>query len=145
MPQLRAQELREQVVVAVPGRLRLDAVDEEVVRHEPLGDVGAVGAARHRVREIGCEPLGDRGREQEVADVVRLAPQHLREQVLGGGTLVERERLEHRRVRLALPVREHEQPQSGRPALGAGEQGRERLRLGLHLEAVEELARLAPG
>ena len=142
VPELGAEQLGEKVVVAVPGRLRLDAVDEEVLGHEALGHVRAVGAAGHRVGEIRREALGDRGREQEVANVVGLPPQHFGKQVLGRRTLVEGERLENRRVRVARATREHEQPQPCRPALGADEQRREGLRVDPYTQVVEERARL---
>ena len=140
--QLRAEQLGEQVVVAVPGRLRVDPVDEEVVGDEALGDVRTVGAAGHRVGEVGREALGDRRGEEEVPNVLGLPPQHLCEQVLGRRPAVEGERLEHTRIRADAVVREHEQPQPGGPALRPDEQRRERLRVDFEREAVEKLARL---
>src|SRR5204862_205017 len=44
VPELRAQQLREEMVVAIPGRLRVEPLDEDVVGDEALREVSAVRA-----------------------------------------------------------------------------------------------------
>ena len=108
VPELRAQQLREEMVVAIPGRLRVEPLDEDVVGDEALREVSAVRAFGHGIREIGREPLGDGGREEEVARLVGLSPQHFGQEVLRRGTLVEVDRLERRHLRASGPVCERE-------------------------------------
>ena len=144
VPQLRPQELGEEMLVAVPRRVRVEPIDEEVLRDDSLGDVSAVGSIRHRIGEIGREAFGDRRGEQEVSDVVRLTPQHLGEQVFGRGSLVEPDDGIHRRaVPLAGAVGEREQTHSCRPPFGLLEQHGEGRVVELDAEAVQQHARLA--
>ena len=67
--QARAQDVGEQVVVAVPTALGIEGNQEQVAALEVLEHPGAVGAASDRVAQGSGEALEDGGVDEEVADL----------------------------------------------------------------------------
>src|SRR4051794_9710493 len=143
--QLGPQELGEKMVVAVPGGLGVEALDEDIVGNKPLCEVRAVVTPGHRIREIRREALCNGCCEQEVARIFGLPLEHLREQIIGSGTLVQLDRLEDGYVLAARSMRKREEADPGGPALGLLEQEGQHVRLELDTEPVEQLARLVGG
>src|SRR5688500_10367484 len=78
----RAENVGEQVVVAVPGAVRVERNEEEVAALEVLEHAGAVGTAGDGVAERTGEPVEHSGAEQEVADLARLSGKDLVGQVV---------------------------------------------------------------
>ena len=116
------QHVGEQVVVAVPGALRVERDDEEVAALEVLQHPGAVGAAGDRVAQGAGEPVEDGGAEQEVADLGGLAGQHLVGEVVDDEPVAAGERLDEAGDLVALrdaAQGERGELEAGDPALGA--------------------------
>ena len=85
----RAQQLREQAVVAEPLAARVEP------EHEPVGALERRPACRapellagQRVREVAADAVDDRRAQQERAQLRRLAVEHLGEQVVADHAVV---------------------------------------------------------
>ena len=86
----------------------------ECIQHRP-----AVPPAGHRIAERTTQPLQNAGGEEELADLVRLALQHLLDQVVEDVAVIAR-KVGNERAQLAPPLhRQGRQLQGGYPALGA--------------------------
>ena len=81
--ELGSEEIAEQVVVAVPLAAIVERDDERIRAREGLERIGRVVRAEHRVAQGWRHPVEDRRAEQERLEIVRLAPQHLFEEVVG--------------------------------------------------------------
>lgn len=122
--EVRAEHLRKQGVQPVPGR-SVDAFEEGVGAGEAGQGPVAVAAAGELVRQVGVEPVGDAGPQQQLLRRGRLRGEHLREQVVGDRGAVGGERADERlRVGAALH-RQRGQAQPGRPAVGTFDQPRD--------------------
>ena len=77
-----AQRVGEEVVVAVPPALVVERDDEQVLALEGLEHRLTVGAAGQRVAEAAGQLVEHGGVEQERAHLVRLAVQHLLDEVV---------------------------------------------------------------
>ncbi len=123
--QLGAQELGEQRVVAMPGAALVERRREHPAVRQPRQHRVAVRRAGERVGELGAQRLDGRGAQQEVAQLRRLAGQHLADQVVadrrvGAGEVLD----EGARVGM-LRQRHGSEAQRCRPALRAPPQRRE--------------------
>ena len=118
-PQLQAQQIGEQAVVAEPGPGAVECGDEGVLVLELLEDRLGSGAAGEGVGQRPADALEDRGSQEQVAHLRRLALEHLGEEVARHGALAARE-LRHEpcwvRVRAQ---RDRRQTHTGRPSLRA--------------------------
>ena len=124
-PQLEAQQIGEQVVVAEPGPGGVERGDERVLVFELLEDRLGARAAGERVGQRPADALEDRGAQEQVAHLRRLALQHLGEEVARHGPLAARE-LGHEPLRVRVRgQRDRRQAQAGRPSLGAFVQRRD--------------------
>ena len=139
LEELSAQDLREEMVVPVPRRVRAHALDEEVLVDELLERSGAI-RPRESLGQIGGQPVDDRGLEEEPPGFLRLRLQGFLYQVVDGGALVE-ERVHDS----ATLERQGEKAQPGGPALGAREQRLEEPGLQFHRERGEKLPRFVLG
>jgi hypothetical protein len=140
--ELVPQELREEMVVAVPLASRVERHEEQVGALDTLEQLGGVPIARHRLAQRRAEPLQDRGAQQELAKPVRLLRQDL-VQVVADLSVLARQRL-HARAPVPVPLdRQRRQPQPGGPALGARVQRPDIARVEAQAErVVQELGRL---
>ena len=138
------QQVGEQGVVAVPAVV--DGVGEEHARPlEVVEPHGGVGVGRQEGGQVGGEPFGDAGAEQEALRVGILAVEHLLEQVVGHRSLGRR-RADHDLVRVArVGERTGGEPEAGRPALGARPQRAHVLGPEVEARALEQLAGLVEG
>ena len=116
--ELHAEQLREQVMVAIPLASLVERRQEQV---------RALQFAQQRGRPLGLEDgiaqrsgqaLQDRRAQQERPDGVRLADQHLRAQVVGDMAVVAVEGGDEGARVLSAAKRKPSQVQPGRPALG---------------------------
>ena len=115
--QLEPQEVGEQMVVAKPGAVRVERGDERVCLLEVEQDPLRARAAGHRVGQAPRDPVEDRGPQQELPHLRRLALQHLRHQISRDASLAAGE-VTHESLRVRMPVeRDRCQPQAGDPAL----------------------------
>ena len=138
-----AQDLAEEVVVAVPAAMVVEGDQRQVRVLEPLEAGRAVLAAGHDVAQRRRQALEDRGLEQEVAGVGRLAVEHLGRQVVDELAVVACERGDERVGLGAAAQREPGELQPRRPALGAVLQLRDLPRREVQPErAVEQRGRL---
>ena len=118
-PQLEAQQIGEQVVVAEPGAGGVERGDERVLVFEPLEDRLGSGAAGERIGQRAADALEDRRAQEQVAYLRRLALEHLGEEVARHGPLAAGE-LGHEALRVRVRgQRDRRQAQTGRPSLGA--------------------------
>ena len=130
----RAQQLREQQVVAEPLAARVHA------QHKPVGalqlreDVTARTLSGQRVGQVAADAVDDRGAQEEAAQPRRLAIEHLGQQVVADDAVVARELLDEALGVVAALQAVRGQPQPGAPALGAGAQRRDQL--GREVDAV---------
>ena len=90
--QLRAQQLAQQRVVAVPGPVVAERGDQRVLALELREHVLGVRAAGQPVGEVAADEVDDRRAQQEVDEVVRLLGEHLGDQVVGHRGVVAGER-----------------------------------------------------
>ena len=118
-PQLEAQEVGEQVVVAERGAGGVERGDERVLGFQPLQDRLGSGAARERLGQRAADALEDRRAQQQLAYLWRLAVEHLGEEVARHGPFAAGE-LGHEAVGIRVRgQRDGRQPHTGRPPLGA--------------------------
>lgn len=121
--ELRSKQLGEQPVIAVPGPPWVNGDDECVGALELGQPLGAVQTAGNGVGQPAADLVGDAGVEQEVADLRRLAGEHLGKQIVGHGAVVAGEG-GHEPGRVGVPVQGQKgQPKPRRPAFGARPQG----------------------
>ena len=88
LEELRAQDLREEMVVPVPRRVRADALDEEVLVDELLERGGAIRPCQS-LGQIGRQPVDDRRLEEEPPGLLGLRLQGFLYEVVDSGALVE--------------------------------------------------------
>jgi hypothetical protein len=116
---VRAQDVGEQVVVAVPLPAVVERHQEQVgvlQAHEPAP---APRAAGDGVAQRPGESFEDRRLEQEAPDVLGQARQHLLGEVVDDVAVVAGEPRDERPDVVAAPHREGRELQGGDPALGA--------------------------
>ena len=99
--QLEPQEVGEQMV-AKPGAVDVERGDERVCLLEVEQDPLRVRAAGHRVAQAPGDPVEDRGPQQELPHLRRLALQHLRHQISRDAALAAGE-VAHRSARVRMP------------------------------------------
>jgi len=121
--QVCAQDVGEQVVVAVPAPLVVEGHHEQVLPFQRLDHRPAARCPGDGVAQGRSEPVQDGGGEQEVADLVGLVVEDLLDEVVHDVAVVAGEPRDERRRVLAAPQRDGRQLQRGDPALGAGSQG----------------------
>jgi hypothetical protein len=116
--ELVPQQLREEVVVAVPLASLVERHQEQVGALDTLELLRGVPIARHGVAQRRAEPLQDRGAQQELAKPLRLFRQDLL-QVVADMSVVRRQRL-HAGVPVRVRLdRQRPEPEAGGPPLGA--------------------------
>ena len=116
--ELQAEQLGEQVVVAIPVAAVVERHQEQVGAFQLLQQPRRAVPLQDGVAQGARQALQDRGAQQERPDGVRLAGQHLRPQVVGDVAVVALEGGdEGARVRPAAE-RQPGQVEPGRPALG---------------------------
>ena len=144
-PQARAQELREQAVVAEPALVAVERGDEHPRALELLQYAGAVVAAGQRVRELAAQPLRHARAQEELAPRRRLQGEDLVGQVVGHRAVVAGE-LGDEGVRVILAGQgQPGQPQPRRPALGPLHEALELVRAQGEPEAGEHRRALLRG
>ena len=119
--QLLPEQLREQVVVAVPDALAVERDEEEVGRLHLAQDPARVLAPGDRVAQGRAEAVEQRGSQEEGADLRGLAAEHLGAEVVHDVAVVARE-LADELLGVggsATPEGERGEVETGRPALGA--------------------------
>ena len=116
---MRAQDIGEQVVVAVPVATVVEGYDEQVRPLERLEHGLGVADAGDRIAERAAQPFEDRGVEQEGADGLGLADEHLLDEVVDDVPIVAREAGDEPGGVLASLQREGRELQGGDPPLGA--------------------------
>jgi len=126
--QLRAQQLREQRVVAEPSAVGTQRRHERVLALEPSQRLLPVAPPGDRIRELPREHVGDGGLQQEVAQLRRLLCQHLCQQEARDGRVVAGEVIDERLRLIVGAQRQRREPQSGRPALRPAPESRRGLR-----------------
>jgi hypothetical protein len=85
--QLQPEQIREQVVVAEPGAFGVQRFDERVRVFEKQQDPFRARPAGQQVGQLAVDPFEQRGAQEQILDVGRLAFEHLGEQVLGDRAL----------------------------------------------------------
>ena len=119
-PELEAQEIGEQLVIAEPRPLAVDREDERVRILELEQDPLRAGRPERADRRAAVHALEDRGAEQEPPHRLGLALQDLGEQVVRHGPLAARE-LGDESLRVGVTgERERREPQSRDPPFGPG-------------------------
>ncbi len=113
------EHVGEEVVVAVPGAVIVERDDEEVGPLELLERRSTARPTGDGIAERPGERLQDRGLEQEAADVVALAFEHLPDQVVEDEAIVAGEPGDERRDIVATLHRERRELQGRDPSLGA--------------------------
>ncbi len=141
LQQVRAQDVAEQVVVAVPLPTVVERYDEQVGALQRLEHGPAAAPAGHGVAERAAEPLEDRGVEQEPAYVVGLAGEDLLDEVVDDVAVVAREAGDEAGDVVAALERQRRQLQGGDPALRASPQGREVVRPQIQRHDVVQVGR----
>ena len=86
--ELRTEEISEQVVVAIPLALIIERDDEGIRTREVLKRASRVRCAEHRIAQRRCHVIEDRRPEQETLEMVRLALEHLFQEVVGDLLLI---------------------------------------------------------
>ncbi|MFE6487492.1 hypothetical protein ACFVGN_31790, partial [Streptomyces sp. NPDC057757] len=121
--QVRAKDVREEMVIAVPAALVVEPDDEQVGPVEDFEHGSAVPASGDGVAQRAVEAAQDGRPEQEVTHVIALAGQDLVDQVVEDVPVVTGESGDEvRDVRAPLEC-ERRQLECGDPALGALLQG----------------------
>ncbi len=116
--QPRAEEIGEQVVVAVPAPPIVERDEEQVRPFERLEHRRPAGPAGHRVTQGSGEPVQDRGQEEELAIGVRLTLEDLVGQIVDDEPVVARELRDERRGVLASLHGDRGELKRRDPALG---------------------------
>jgi hypothetical protein len=117
--EVRGQDLREQVVVAVPAAGAVQRDEEQVGAVQVLEHVLAGGVAGDGLAQRATQPVEDGGLEQEGANLRRLSAEHLFGQVVHDVAVVAGEGVDERDGVGTPPKRERRQLQGCDPALGA--------------------------
>ena len=144
-PQLQPQQIREQVVVAEPGPPGVERYHERVRVLQVQQDRFRARAAGQQVGQLAVDPVEQRGAQQQILDVGRLAVQHLGQQVLSDGA-VAAGKLRHEPLRIRVPgQRDRREPQARRPPLGPLVQQRRPGRRQRDTRGVQQLAGLPLG
>jgi hypothetical protein len=118
-PQLQAQQIGEQRVVAKPRTPHIERGHEHVGAFELVQDPLRPRAAGQRVGQWAADALEHRRAQQQVAHLGGLPLEHLGHEIAGDRALGAAE-LAHERFRIGMPgERARRQPQPRRPALGA--------------------------
>ena len=118
MPQLRAQNLREQRVVAEPGAAGVERVHEAIDPLELAQECSPAGTPA-RAREFAVEPVDDRGAQQELQRLLVVAADDLGHQVVADRAVVTRKGCDEPARVGMIPKRELREPEPGGPALRA--------------------------
>ena len=143
--QLQPQQIREQVVVAKPRALGVERHDKRVGVLQFQQDPFRARAAGQQIGQFTVDPVEHGGAQQQILDVVRLALQHLGDQVLGDRPVAAGE-LRDETLRVGVTgQRDRRQPQARRPPFRPLVQQR---RSGVRQRdprGIEKLARLALG
>jgi hypothetical protein len=140
--QLGAQQLGEQLVVAVPDAVLVERRREHAAVLEPGDHRVTVGAAGERIGHLGVERLDDRRAQEERAEVRRLVRERLADEVVADGHVGPGEAVDERARVGMVAQRDRGQPQRGRPSLGPPPELPEVLRRELDAEGLEHRRRL---
>ena len=141
-PQLEREQIPKQVVVAKPASLRIHSDHERARVLKLHQDSLRARASRQPVSERSADPLGQRGSQQQLPHLRRLALEHLRQQEVGHRTLTPREAdREALGIRVAGERQRH-QSQPRRPAFGPRDQRLERTVGQPHPRRLQQRARL---
>ena len=125
--QLECEQIREQVVVAKPGSLRVQRDHERACVFELGEDPVGSRASRQPVSERSVDPVEYRSSQQQPSHLLRLTLEHLGQQVFGHRPLAAREApCEVLGVRIP-GHRESREPQTRRPPLGRPHERLERV------------------
>ncbi|MDP9207529.1 MAG: hypothetical protein M3O65_03335 [Actinomycetota bacterium] len=116
--ELHAEQLREQVLIAIPLAPIIQRNQEQIGAFQLLQQPRRPLRLQHGVAQRAGQALQDRGAQQEPPDGVRLAGQHLRAQVVGDMAVVAMERGDEGAGVLPAAKRQTGQDQPRRPALG---------------------------
>ena len=143
VPQLRAEHLGEQRVVAEPPAARVERVDEALGSLQLAERVLPRRGPGERLGQLAVQPVDDRRTEEEAERLLLVARDHLGQQVVAHGAVIPRKALDEvLRVGMVLE-RELGKPEPGSPALRALPERLDVVRG--QLERREELARLRAG
>jgi hypothetical protein len=115
--ELVAQEVGEEVVVAVPLAARVERNEEEVLLLQAGERLGGALLRERCVAEGRREPLENRGADEERPQLARLALEHLRHEVVDDVAVVAGERLDERMRVSPAAERERGQVKAGSPPL----------------------------
>src|SRR5690606_28523479 len=115
--QVIPQEFRKEMMVPEPSSLIFQCHDEEIRPLELLEGFLPAGAAGDRVAQRATERAEDRGLEQELPDVVRLARQNLLSQKVEDISMLARERRDEPGGIAAAPHGEGSELETGNPPL----------------------------
>ena len=124
IPQVRPEDVREQVVVPVPPTLVVQRYEEQVRPLQSLQHRPAAGALERGVAEVALERVEHRGPREEVAHVVGLPRQHLVDEVVDHMPVVTGERGDEPADVVAPLQRQGGELQGRGPSLGACLEGR---------------------
>ena len=116
--ELVPQQLREEMVVAIPLALGVERHQQEAGPLEVLEPPRRARASGDPVAERSAQAIKDRRREQERAHVRRLGVEHLEAEIVDDGPVVARERRDERARVLAPRQRQRGELQARGPALG---------------------------
>ena len=115
---LVAEELAEEVVVAIPLALRVERDEEEVRALELAQHQHRAGPGGHGVAEWGTEALEHGRLEQEAPHVLGKAGEYLCAQVVDNVPVVAREGLDELVCVLASPKGQRREVETSRPSFG---------------------------
>ena len=136
--QLRAQQLREERVIAVPRAVLVERSQQRATMLEAGEHPLTVRAAGQRVGQVAADQVDDGRAQQELAQVGRLSGQHLAEQVVAHRGVGAREVLDEATWLGVGADRHGGQAQRGRPAFRAPPQRRDLGGRDGHVERVEQ-------
>ena len=117
--QVRLQNVREEVVVAVPLAAVVERDQEQVPSIQRLEHGLAAVPAGNGIAERAAQPVQDGGLQQEVPDVIGLALQHLLDQVVDDVPVIPREAGDEAGDVVAPLHRQRRQLKRGDPPFGA--------------------------
>jgi hypothetical protein len=120
--ELQAQEVGEEVVVAVPLALAVERDEEEVRALDAPQHLGRVVAPGDGVAQRRAQPIQDARAQQELPHVRRLPVEHLVGEVVDDVAVVAGEARHGRRGIVASAQSQSGEVQAGGPALGALDQ-----------------------
>ena len=144
--ELVAEEPGEEMVVAVPLAAGVEREHEQPAALERVEHRGGPLALGDPVAQRPAEAVEDRGREQELAHLGRLAVEDLEPEVVDDRPVVAGERRDEGPPVLAAGERQGGEPEPGGPALGAPVQARDVVGVEPERErVVEQRRRLGVG